>query len=50
MSWGWHFNARLLENGDYVKCISKLISVESSHVDFWNDIIEGWEKFKLKIK
>ena len=46
----WHFNARLLLNKDYVKCISELISSESSKVVFLTNIIEGWEDLKLKIK
>ena len=37
-------------NEDYVKCISELISFESSKGIFLTNIIEGWEVLKLKIK
>ena len=46
----WNFNAQLLLNEDYVKCITELISFESSKIDFLTNIIAGWEDLKLKIK
>ncbi len=46
----WQFNASLLSRRNYVDCISKLISFECSQPEFGENIVEGWEKLKVRIK
>ncbi len=46
----WHLNASLLENEHYIKQIRNLILTWSSQPAFINDIINGWQDLKIKIK